>query len=384
MENAPLLSVIVPFYNSEKYIIRCLESICCQSYKNLEIICVNDGSIDSSRNLVLEIAQNDYRLTIIDKENGGQTSARKMGLNFAQGKYITFVDSDDWIARDMYENLMELLISSNADLICSSEIREYSSYSTSKIPFYPDGLYENDDLVHLKETVIDINSFYRCNVSGHLWDKIFKKDPLIKILSEVPEEIHINEDAAIVYPYIYEAKKIYLTNNSYYHYCIRSDSVMGTKKDNDFQSVNCLVNFVKRKFHKYIDDVNNVDLQARNLCEYTKMFRNLENTMSYKNGLLYMFGKIDKKEKILLYGSGKFGVELHSFLIRKGWFENITWVDSDGKNGAKKVSEIKLQNVDKVIVAALLFEAVNDITECLLNLGIEKKKILVADLKYIC
>ena len=101
------LSVIVPVYNGEKYIKDCLESIINQTYRDLQIIVVNDGSIDNTEAIVGEIANKDSRVQLINKENGGVSSARNLGLEYAKNEFLTFVDSDDTLDTDMYENLMK-------------------------------------------------------------------------------------------------------------------------------------------------------------------------------------------------------------------------------------------------------------------------------------
>jgi glycosyltransferase involved in cell wall biosynthesis len=101
------VSVIIPVYNVEKYIKKSLESVMNQTLKEIEIICVNDGTKDNSRKIIEEYAQKDERIKIIDKENGGLSSARNAGMEIARGEYLGFVDSDDWIEETMYEKLYE-------------------------------------------------------------------------------------------------------------------------------------------------------------------------------------------------------------------------------------------------------------------------------------
>lgn len=114
--NIPLISVIVPVYNAEKYLPKCLDSILAQTYKKLEIILVDDGSTDNSGKICDEYALKDSRIKIIHKQNGGVSSARNVALSVAKGEYIGFVDSDDYIDKDMYEYLLELISYSNADI----------------------------------------------------------------------------------------------------------------------------------------------------------------------------------------------------------------------------------------------------------------------------
>ena len=111
------ISIIVPIYNSEEYLTKCIESIICQTYRDLEIILIDDGSTDSSPDICDRYKSADERIIVIHKENGGNTSARKAGLAIATGEYVGFVDSDDWIEPAMYETLYGICSENNLEMI---------------------------------------------------------------------------------------------------------------------------------------------------------------------------------------------------------------------------------------------------------------------------
>ncbi len=118
MTNEPIISVIIPVYNTEEYLPRCLDSILNNTYKNLQVICVNDGSVDNSLRILNEYASKDSRVLVIDKENEGVSVARNVGLEYAQGEYISFIDSDDWIHNNYFELLYKESIKNSVDVIC--------------------------------------------------------------------------------------------------------------------------------------------------------------------------------------------------------------------------------------------------------------------------
>ncbi len=122
-----LISVVVPVYNAEKYLLRCVQSIQNQTYKNLEIILVDDGSPDNCPSMCDEFAKADNRIKVIHKENGGQGLARNDGMNIATGEYITFVDSDDWVALDHIENLYKALKKANAEMVIGNHTRAFAN-----------------------------------------------------------------------------------------------------------------------------------------------------------------------------------------------------------------------------------------------------------------
>ena len=116
--NKPLISVIVPVYKVEKYLERCVKSICAQTYQNLEIVLVDDGSPDQCGEMCDMFAKQDSRIRVVHKENGGLSDARNAGLDVMTGDYVGFVDSDDWIEPDMYQVLYERLIKEKAEISC--------------------------------------------------------------------------------------------------------------------------------------------------------------------------------------------------------------------------------------------------------------------------
>ena len=129
----PLVSVIVPVYNVSKYLKQCLDSITAQSYKNLEIILVDDGSTDGSNRICDEYADNDARIKVIHKENGGQASARNEAAKIAQGEYIIYIDSDDYINKMHIQNLIQVALEYDADLVQCAMIEFWDSLNETKI-----------------------------------------------------------------------------------------------------------------------------------------------------------------------------------------------------------------------------------------------------------
>ena len=125
MKKQPLISIIIPVYNVERYLAQCLDSVINQTYPNLEIICVNDGTTDSSGQILEQYAQKDGRIVVIVQENQGLSGARNTGLKHVHGKYIMFVDSDDWIELETCEDAVIAAEKHNADLVMWSYVREF-------------------------------------------------------------------------------------------------------------------------------------------------------------------------------------------------------------------------------------------------------------------
>lgn len=138
MKNQPLISIIIPVYNVERYLAQCLDSVINQTYRNLEIICVNDGTRDSSGQILEQYAQKDGRIVVIVQENQGLSGARNTGLKHVHGKYIMFVDSDDWIELETCEEAVIAAEKHNADLVMWSYVREFEHESKEKYMFWDD------------------------------------------------------------------------------------------------------------------------------------------------------------------------------------------------------------------------------------------------------
>lgn len=219
--NSPLISVIVPVYNVEQYLDRCVESIVNQTYKNLEIILVDDGSPDNCPSMCDEWAKKDSRIKVIHKENGGLSDARNAGLDIATGEYIGFVDSDDFINENMYSVLYESFVSNNADIAeCNwIKINDSSELSGSdpSIAGYDKVIYSTEDA--LKELILE------ANIKQTVVNKLYKKSI---ICYDFPVA-RINEDEFWTYRVIGNARTIVYLNVDLYYYYQRCDSIMHNK-----------------------------------------------------------------------------------------------------------------------------------------------------------
>lgn len=226
-----LLSVIVPVYNNEKYLEECVNSILNQTYTNLEIILVNDGSKDNSGKLCDELAKKDARIRVIHKENGGAISARRTGCLEAKARYVTFVDSDDWIEPDMYQYLMEELVAHKADIVTSGFIFGFGQvYDGLKA-----GVYEGELLEQyiFRKMIQDKDSFSGGMISS-VCNKIFRKDLIQESLCAMKKAIRQWEDVAYLYLACYRANCIRITDKAFYHYRENMDSVTRAYDPNYF------------------------------------------------------------------------------------------------------------------------------------------------------
>lgn len=214
-KDKPLISVIVPIYNAEPYLRKCIDSILAQTYPELEVILVDDGSSDQSGVICEEYAQRDKRIIVIHQENTGQAGARNHGLSIATGKYVGFVDSDDWIAPEMYQTLLDSLLRNDGDLaVCGRYTVKNNIIKTSN------GFNLSKETVMTTEEAIERFMTYKA-IDSSCWDKLYKK----ALLSDIRFPLgYICEDVPFVYDALTKAKKIVHCAKPLYYVLIRSGS----------------------------------------------------------------------------------------------------------------------------------------------------------------
>ena len=204
------ISIIVPIYNSERYLDKCLSSIIGQTYKNLEIICVDDGSTDNSLAICNKYRLIDDRVIVIHKNNGGVTSARKAGLKIASGEWVGFVDSDDWIEPYMYEELLEKMLFYNVWMVCGRYRKCYEDYSVDSNSKFIEGKYDiENDNDFIRNFIFSVDEFYPV-FDFSLCDKLFDREKIYSVMNKLSDDIIFWEDAAIVFSYIIKYKKVYI------------------------------------------------------------------------------------------------------------------------------------------------------------------------------
>lgn len=215
------LSVIVPIYNMEKYLKKCLDSILNQTYKDMEIILVDDGSNDSSPEICDSYIGIDNRIKVFHKKNGGLSDAKNFGIKKAKGKYITFVDSDDWIENNMYSDMLEYMKESKADISICGRYIDYEDGKTEK--WFNSNFLEMNN----KEALISLNSFQNFDMAS--WDKIYKRRLFDNIEFPVGKKC---EDAYTTYLLFEKSSKIIYIPQCYYHYFQRNGSISRSKSLN--------------------------------------------------------------------------------------------------------------------------------------------------------
>lgn len=254
------ISVIVPVYNVEQYLERCVDSIINQTYKNLEIILVNDGSTDSSGELCDELAKKDVRIRVVHKENGGVSEARNLGIRESNGAYITFIDSDDVVSIRMIEELYSNLLENGTDISIGNVIHNYNINNI----FFDDS--NNDILLWNNEEVL--KEFLKAKITSfYPVAKLFKKNIILDL--EFNVDFKLAEDAMFITEILLEKDvKVVYSFKDIYAYCHRSESATTSiNRDTVFDTIK-VYDIILPKIEKKYPDLKRYVVLRKNWANF--------------------------------------------------------------------------------------------------------------------
>lgn len=234
-DKMPKISIIIPVYNVENYLKRCLDSIVNQTLQDIEIICVNDGSTDGSQKILEKYRSMDYRIKIVIQENEGLSAARNAGLKIARGEYIGFVDSDDWIDLDFYDVLYKNAKANNAEIAVAA-----TNFISDKLIFRS----EHDGIFSNFLSVLEILK------NGSVWDKIFSRKLIEKNNCIFPKGLYF-EDNVFLIKTMYYAKKIIFTSQTGYYYFQNPNGICRNKSQKNIEKQNRDANIVANKLREF-------------------------------------------------------------------------------------------------------------------------------------
>lgn len=252
------VSIIVPIYNVEKYLKRCLDSLVNQTLKDIEFICVNDGSTDDSLDILNEYAKRDERIVVINQENFGQSVARNRGIDVAKGEYIGFVDSDDWVSEDYFEKLHNSAIQNNAEIAVGGIIRLHR-FNRRKFLTFDKEIVTSD--INLKFELCDMPE------KSYVWNKIYKSSKLKEIGLKFEEGI-VFEDCIFTPQALFYFDKMVTVPDTYYFYWRRSDSTVKQKDEKTLANMA----YAHKKAQEFIEE-HNIDISSHKPdCYRLKIF----------------------------------------------------------------------------------------------------------------
>ena len=273
-----LVSIIIPIYNVEKYLEKCIKSIINQTYRNLEIILINDGSTDESANICEKYKNQDNRIVFINKKNGGAASAKNEGLKVAKGDYITFVDSDDFIELDMIEYMVNTIKKYNSDIVQCNFTNLYKN--TEK--------FKQDKIIEQKITSKDFLELFLTKWDSSLfWNKLFKREVIENIFFK---EGRCIDDEFFTYKCVINSKNIVTSNKIVYNYRMRKSGVMKSESSQK-QILKDRIDYLYERYElvtQIYEDLDDIFLE--NLLTYYLIISS--NHYIDKNILDYMKNKL--------------------------------------------------------------------------------------------
>lgn len=373
-----MISVIVPVYNSASYLDKCIQSICGQTYRDLEIILVDDGSRDDSSDICDAYAKRDNRIKVIHKQNDGPASARQAGLDAASGEFIGWVDSDDWVEPDFFSQMADAQQRTGADIVTSGLFIDIGVDSHKLYDNITPGVYESNELL---ARLLYSGKFFEYGIQPHMVTKLSRRQIMERVHKLVDHRIHAGEDAAVVYPGILEAKKIAVTNICGYHYAQNSGSLSRTEKDGDVKSLQHLFDYLGKVFIKKRKE----EVLLPQLEQYKKFYYAIRCMQAFKSGILMPYGGIPAGSRVVIYGAGVLGQQIHRYLSKYHGndIEIVSWIDLNATHYQKigmdvrSLEEIKnlTGQYDYVLIANTVKSVADGMWDCLQKLHVSFEKI---------
>ena len=387
------ISVIVPIYRIERYLPQCVDSLLNQSFSDFELILVDDGSPDNCPKICDDYARLDSRVKVIHKKNGGLLSARKAGLEQAKGTYIAYVDGDDWVDKYYLDVLFKMADSNAADFVISGHFREFDCIIETIQPKTPVIFNEADFQEQTIPKAIYNGNFCEHGISTYVWNKLFKRSLLNKVLFDVPNDIIMGEDAAITYAYLAVCKKISVSRIPLYYYRQRHDSIVKSIENPkiEYYRLGLLMNFLNTKLQSVLP-TENLKKQITYYL-YSQILVRSGGLICNDDGNIICnpFNGVESNSKVVVYSSGSFGQHILSAYLKLGFFQVSNWIDLDyhelniGGNSVQPISAFDNQPFDHLIIATINPSNYEAIKQELILMGIDQNKIVTinTDLKRI-
>ncbi len=373
----PLISVIVPIYSTDRYTGMCIESILNQTYKNLEIILVDDGSIDRCPEICDLYGTKDNRIKVIHKANGGLVSGRKAGMKAATGEYIGYVDGDDWIARGYFENIYHEIEKNNPDVVVCNWTRAFFDQHVIIHNSTDNGYYSGEDLNKLKSELISKGQFYRPGISTYVWNKVFRRDLVFDCQMNVNEKLMTGEDASVSYAAILKSKSVSIINNPGYYYRQHEDSMLKKKSNYPLE-----IERMKILYNNLMSFAGHDIGLCKQVEDYVLASCIIRTGGIYPGSDHFIFGEQFAGKKVVVYGAGSFGQLFVSKLFEQNICQIVGWLDDDYWEYRRSclnvdpVESVADKQFDYLLIASVDGETADSIIERLKKYQINTDKII--------
>lgn len=382
------ISVVVPVYNTKEYLCECVDSIINQTYENIEIVLVDDGSNDGSAEICDKYGMKYSSVKVIHKKNGGLQSARSAGIKESTGEYIGFVDSDDWIERDMYKDLMEHM--GTAELVTSGI---YKHSKRGNVDLWKDSLkpgkYDMDDAYYIDNLFFcgkyDGISGMSGGMLNNLVCKVFLTKKVKEIYVNANKGVDYEEDLLFLCQYLLKSNSVSITDKIYYHYRYNEASITNSYNRKFFFDKGTLYN----SFIEACSDHKHKEIFVRQFQKRLMYELNMSIIGQLKIDLSYSYPiyRLPYEEnlcgkKIVIFGAGKVGIDYYFHMRDIPTIKIEAWIDSLkygktilGRN-IGSIEALREIEFDKVVCAVVDRRIAAGMIDQILGLGIDRDKVL--------
>ena len=384
MNTNKLVSIIIPVYNAEKYIFKCLKSVLNQTYTNIEVIIIDDQSTDKSLEICTKLQKEDSRIKIYMQSHSGVVVARKKGIINSSGEYICFVDADDFVKNTLIENLLNEM--RKCDIVCAGVLKEDKYGNTiAKTNDILKGVYNDEkQLKYIEDNMIYVNNVKKDGILPYMVAKMYKSTIAKNIVSILPEDIYIYEDSLFNWIYLLNSKGgVSIIEDKQYIYRYNKKSVMNTNDDYFMMNLNKV--YIAARNYFEIKNVSKLVIDKLQKFIINRLYiapRYMR--FSWQNRIIQFYSplRINKNEKIVLYGAGEVGIDYYRQLCAEVGKKHIKWTDKKWYEINNRIEEVISMNsafesnYDKVLIAVKEEIIANQIKQELIEFGVEEDKIL--------
>ncbi len=387
-----LLSIIVPVYNVAPYLDRSIQSILNQTYRSLEVILVNDGSTDGSGEICERYARLDSRIKLLSQENHGASAARRNGIRLASGTYMGFIDPDDYIDADFYEQLMACR--GKFDMVVSQWLRESENGTRRCYDTFQPGAYETpEDMEFLLRNMINISLpggevNIRPGIAAYLWNKIFKTELVKEVVEKIQADLPISNDRPIIYGVVMKCRSVLITEICGYHYWVRNGS-LGHSPDRKCRYLKNICDFYDVMESMWETDPRANILMPQLQLKLSEEVTRFPDKMGFAEEArlqlktpVFPFSNMLEGKRIALYSAGLLGGGYRRQVMKWSSCQIVLWVDEDWAEYARAGLEVSpVENLldrayDYIVLAVSDQASADSIRQKLIAMGIENDRIL--------
>lgn len=377
------LSVVIPIYNTEKYLDECIQSVITHSKLSIELILIDDGSTDQSGKVCEKWKGIDSRIKTIHTDNKGPFAARKIGLEKTTGEYITFVDADDFIEKESFTYAIPY-IEKKIDIICFGKNNIYANgIINPKTDIYPEGIYDTGEIKsRIYPTMIWDNNLLGGGLDPSLCTKIIRRDVLVKAYGMIPDcNLDIGDDVVVVYACMLVARTVAISDRVYYYHRRRKVGEVAPyyKKSDYFDKLYIMYDVLRRLFFDDDKMINQIERLYMSLVqEKGRVWGEERGRIQY----LFPFNKICYGSRIALYGAGRIGKDYARQINELSYGQIVSWADKNWNQfkseSVSSPEELLSSQFDYVVIAIKAEQMQKDVSRWLIDNGVTEEKIVLA------